>query len=337
MTLSRLRCREAFRLPQRGRHGGWQPIGGARTDLTGLTASEVQALFLTVGASAAATPGLKSALRKLVQALPETFRVDAEVATKSVVVDRARWGGRSAVDEPAFLEPLQEAVVRRRQIELGYETPGNAPGLRTVHPLGLVTKAGVWYLVGDTDQGRRVFRVSRMFQVRLLDDRAVWPDDFDLEEAWESIRVAVESKPRQAMAEALAEPWTLRPLRFLFANLITIGETQPDGRIAVTLIGDDTKPIAPKVAGFGAAVEVVSPESMRTELAAIGEASPPPTPGSHPLGRKWALTRWLMANFDSDLTLTISSSLVPSERRGRRQMVQNAAKTSRSSPALSSQ
>jgi len=35
--------------PQSGRGGGWQLVGGARTDLSGFSASEAQALFLLVG------------------------------------------------------------------------------------------------------------------------------------------------------------------------------------------------------------------------------------------------------------------------------------------------
>jgi predicted DNA-binding transcriptional regulator YafY len=49
---------------QPGRGGGWSLLGGARTDLTGLTASEVRALFLLTGPSAA-TPQLRSPPRKL--------------------------------------------------------------------------------------------------------------------------------------------------------------------------------------------------------------------------------------------------------------------------------
>src|SRR4249919_202067 len=62
---------------QAGRGGGWSLVGGARTDLSGLTASEARALFLMAGPSAA-TPQVKAALRKLVRALPETFRASAE-------------------------------------------------------------------------------------------------------------------------------------------------------------------------------------------------------------------------------------------------------------------
>ncbi|WP_329791126.1 HTH domain-containing protein [Lentzea sp. DG1S-22] len=76
----------------RGRGGGWRLVGGARTDLSGLTASEARALFLVAGPAAAATPAVKAALRKLVHALPEPFREQAEAAAASVVVDPRRWG-----------------------------------------------------------------------------------------------------------------------------------------------------------------------------------------------------------------------------------------------------
>ena len=55
---------------RQGRNGGWQLIGGGRTDLSGLTAAEARALFLVAGPSSSATPEVKAALRKLARALP---------------------------------------------------------------------------------------------------------------------------------------------------------------------------------------------------------------------------------------------------------------------------
>jgi predicted DNA-binding transcriptional regulator YafY len=75
---------------QTGRGGGWSLVGGARTDLSGLTAAEARALFLVAGPSAAVTREAKAALRKLVRALPETFRDEAEKAAAAVVLDAAR-------------------------------------------------------------------------------------------------------------------------------------------------------------------------------------------------------------------------------------------------------
>jgi predicted DNA-binding transcriptional regulator YafY len=77
---------------QPGRGGGWTLLGGARTDLSGLTAPEAQALFLLAGPASASTPALRSALRKLVRALPTPLRADAESAAEAVVLDPAGWG-----------------------------------------------------------------------------------------------------------------------------------------------------------------------------------------------------------------------------------------------------
>ena len=85
---------------QAGRGGGWRLLGEARTDLTGLTADETRALFVVAGASASATPDVRAALRKLVRALPETFRDEAEAAANAVVVDPAAWGATRPMARP---------------------------------------------------------------------------------------------------------------------------------------------------------------------------------------------------------------------------------------------
>src|SRR6202011_3053755 len=100
--------------PQPGRGGGWSLLGGARTDLSGLTATEAQALFLLVGPAASIVPEAKSALRKLVRALPDTFRADAEAAAGAVVIDPTRWGERGR-QQPNIAKALQTAVVQRRK------------------------------------------------------------------------------------------------------------------------------------------------------------------------------------------------------------------------------
>src|ERR1700738_4476085 len=53
--------------PQPGRGGGWSLVGDARTDLTGLSATEARALFLLVGPAASVSRQGKSARRQLVR------------------------------------------------------------------------------------------------------------------------------------------------------------------------------------------------------------------------------------------------------------------------------
>ena len=164
---------------QAGRGGGWSLLGGARTDLSGLTAAEARTLFLVAGPSAAATPQIKAALRKLVRALPEPFRADAEAAASAVVIDPTSWD-RAHVPAPEHLDVLQRAVVDGVRIRIVYAAPDRPETERTVHPLGLVAKASVWYLVAGTDAGMRTFRVNRVRSVAVTQDPVERPDGFDL-------------------------------------------------------------------------------------------------------------------------------------------------------------
>src|SRR5215212_4992159 len=118
-----------------GRGGGWSLVGGARTDLSGLTVDEARALFLAAGPATGATPGVQAALRKVLAALPAPLRQGAEQAAAAVVVDPTPWG-RAAPPEPEHLAHGRQAVVEGRQVELGYTGRAGVPSSRTVSPLG---------------------------------------------------------------------------------------------------------------------------------------------------------------------------------------------------------
>src|SRR5688572_22282512 len=164
--------------PQPGRGGGWQLVGGARTDLSGLTASEVQALFLLAGPASGITPEVKSALRKLVRALPDTFRADAEAAANAVVIDSTKWGELEKT-RPPMVEALQTAVVRRRKVRLVYGGRGGRSSERLIDPWGLANKNDVWYLIAGTDKGQRTFRIDRVVEATMTDLQAQRPSDFE--------------------------------------------------------------------------------------------------------------------------------------------------------------
>src|SRR5437588_2685230 len=219
---------------QAGRGGGWALVGGARTDLSGLTAAEARTLFLVAGPSSAVTPEAKAALRKLVRALPETFRAEAEKAASAIVLDPARWGGK-APSTPPHLEALQHAVIDGVQIRLGYTDAKGAVTDRVVHPLGLVSKGTTWYLVGDTDAGRRTFRVWRVQSVVLTDEPATRPADFDLQRAWQEIVATVDERRGLLHVTALADPDVIRWLRVRFGTRLVVGAVNDDGRVNVDI------------------------------------------------------------------------------------------------------
>lgn len=265
---------------QHGRGGGWQLIGGATTNLSGLSADEARALFLAIGPAASSTPELMGALRKLGSAIPETFRADAEAASMAVKIDPGGWSSVGPLPQVPHLEPLTAAVVERRQVVLMYESPRSGPSSRVVHPLGLVTKRSVWYLVADSDpagepDGRRTFRLDRVRGVEVLDLPVVRPVDFDLDAAWADIVTDVRTKQAGQRLRVRVQPSRLRALTWLYAGRHTVEAALGDGRTELSLFDLSDEAFAGQLAGFGAALEIVEPSSeLLAELARLaGELS----------------------------------------------------------------
>jgi predicted DNA-binding transcriptional regulator YafY len=252
-----------------GRNGGWRLVGEGRTDLSGLTSAETQALFLLAGPRAT-TPELRAALRKLVRALPEPFRATAEAASTAVVHDVDGWSGtRAERPIPVHLDAVQGAVINGRQIVLGYVAREGSPSTRVVHPLGLATKAGSWYLVGQTEAGLRTFRVDRIQSVDLTDDPVVRPDGFELVDAWKMITTEVEHVRLPVVVRALVEQRAMAWARYAFGTRIRIGHAVADGRVEVEIRSHSEQSIAGELAGSGRQIEVLEPDGVRLRLAEI--------------------------------------------------------------------
>ncbi|MEM9610109.1 MAG: WYL domain-containing protein [Actinomycetota bacterium] len=254
-----------------GRGGGWRLIGGARTDLSGLTAHEARDLFLVAGSAPTTPPTVKAALRKLAHALPEPFRDEAEAAAASLVLDSRRWGAPSAGSRvPPQLDDLRDAVIRGVQVRLGYVAAGGDESERIVHPLGLVAKDPSWYLVADTDAGRRTFRVDRVSSVELTDEPARRPDDFDLAAAWDEIAEGIDQLRTPLEVTAVCSPDGIGPLRMMLGDRLEIRGATDDGRIDVLIRGHSEFVVAGELAWMVEWLDVTGPPGVRDHLAEIG-------------------------------------------------------------------
>ncbi|MGX1778008.1 helix-turn-helix transcriptional regulator [Nocardia brasiliensis] len=255
--------------PQPGRGGGWSLVGGARTDLTGLTAGEARALFLLAGPSAGSVPEAKSALRKLVRALPQTFRSDAAAAADAVVIDPSRWG-QTDRELPQLVSLLQRAVVQRNKVRLQYTGRNRERTERLVDPWGLVDKDAVWYLIAGTDRGQRTFRVDRIAEAIVTTETAYRPDDFDLSAAWQEVVDEMEQRRASTAATVLISERQLPILRNQQGRNCVVDGPIPDGRIRVQVTAPTSWMLAQQLAGWGASIEVLDPPDVRAELARIG-------------------------------------------------------------------
>src|SRR5580704_10880969 len=195
-------------IADRGAGGGWSLLAGYETKLTGLSADEIQSLFVTRTPRLAADLGLQQASEgawtKLQAALPPSARSQADFVRQRVLVDTRGW--RNPAESAASLPVLLDALWRERQVRFVYEGVLCEPNERTVDPLGLVARGSVWYLIANRDSALRTYRVSRMRSAETLSTAASRPADFDLAAYWERSAAEFREKLPQFHAAFLAKP-----------------------------------------------------------------------------------------------------------------------------------
>ena len=116
---------------------------------------------------------------------------------------------------------LAGALWRGRRLDMRYRE-GTAVVSRRLDPLGLVLKAGVWYLLARRRGEERVYRVSRIVSARERPEEATRAADFDLAAAWASRSEAFE-RSRSHVEVTLRVPHS--QVRFLrSARIVEDGE-----------------------------------------------------------------------------------------------------------------
>jgi predicted DNA-binding transcriptional regulator YafY len=170
---------------ERGAAGGIVLADGYRKALTQFNEEELRALFVS-GDNPLADIGMSDkrplALEKLVGALPEAQRRAVEMARHRIYLDPRRW--KQATPPREHLATLRVAIWEDRRVRLHYADQNRKRTVRVIDPLGLVAKAGVWYLVARYGEEMRTFRAERMLDVEELDERFERPPNFDLVTFW---------------------------------------------------------------------------------------------------------------------------------------------------------
>jgi predicted DNA-binding transcriptional regulator YafY len=115
------------------------------------------------------TDALRSALRKVVAAMPPT---EAEAAER--LTGRIHLAARDEPARPPAARTLEQALVAARVVEIDYTDRHGEATRRAVEPVALVGLAESWYLVGHCRlrDGIRSFRLDRVVGARLTDEPA---------------------------------------------------------------------------------------------------------------------------------------------------------------------
>jgi len=255
----------------RGSHGGWQLDEDWRTQVPGLDEAELRALLMAqprVLGDPRLAAAAERALGKLMASLPVSMRAQANSIRQRLHIDTTGWRGLTETVDA--LPVVQEGVARDRKLTFHYRKPDGERSERTVDPLGLVAKGSAWYLVANTGEGFRTFRVSRIDSAMLLATPSERPQGFDLAAHWKTSTDQLRESRRKYVVTLRVEPraseklnmWRCHPPRGPALR------SPVDGWVTREVEFDDEEQACFIALGLGPRAEVLAPKSLRDRVQA---------------------------------------------------------------------
>ena len=257
---------------ERGRHGGFALLPGFRTELTGLNHDEALALLVAGSGRGEHVYGLGSALasamRKVVDALPEDHRTTASDAARRLLVEPetdllSRRLGTEDVPDTTMIE-VRRAVLGGHRLRVRYAARGQPPRWRTVDPIGLVTVRDRTYLLATRAGEDRTYRLSRVLAAEALPEPAQRPDKIDLDRIWRE-RCARFLSGDQIVVLVRVDPARREDLLGT-ALAVRAEEPDADGWLRLEVTYQDSWHAEWALWQLGAQAEALAPQALRTSL-----------------------------------------------------------------------
>ncbi|MET9027837.1 WYL domain-containing protein [Nocardia sp. NPDC004168] len=258
---------------ERGRHGGYALLPGFRTELTGLNHDEALALLIAGSRRGAQAFGLGSALAsamlKVIDALPESYRdTAADVAERLLVDPQTDLLSRRLIAEEVpytISAEIRRAVFAGHKLRIHYAAVDRTPKWRTVDPIGLVIVRDQGYLLATRSGADRTYRLSRVLAAKELSEPAQRPGRVDLDRAWQERstrfrtggdRIAVLVRVNPARREELVST----------ALAVRAEETDTNGWLRLEVIFQDSRHAEWALWQLTTDAEALAPQSLRTSL-----------------------------------------------------------------------
>jgi predicted DNA-binding transcriptional regulator YafY len=258
-----------------GRTGGIHLDPTYRVNLTGLTEAEALALGRVLKRlpleSHEHQQAADLALMKLLTALPTPQRLAVQRIQERVHLDPNSWWQERVA--PPSLEMLEQAIFEERRLRIRYEHRDGTLTESSIEPYGLVDKVGSWYLVAQRVGEWRTYRVERLREVCLLDDRFERQEPFDLAVHWREQSKQFESSiplfhctlhvPREELS---------RLEKYVAGRFHLVEDNAEENWIEVTLRLASFDEACILVWGLGDRVHIVTPQALRDAVVARAQA-----------------------------------------------------------------
>lgn len=262
-----------------GPGGGCQLMDDYRFPLRGLRPDEAEALLILGVPDALAEIGFGEALAAAQRGIKVTAGLPVLPDGPLVHLDMPRWF--RAQDDVPELQTLARATRQGRWLEFVYRGSRGSGGSgggdclpRAAGPLGLVNKAGTWYLVALTSSGRvAAFRARRIGSARLLPRSVERPAGFDLAAFWAGWSAEFAASRPRIEVTVRASPAALAAFPEVFGDgWPRASDPDSQGWRVVVLSFEHEIAAAHRLTGFGGSLEVLSPIEVRDRIVATAHA-----------------------------------------------------------------
>ncbi len=258
---------------ERGRHGGFALLPGFRTQLTGLNHDEALALLAAGSGRGEQVFGLGSALasavRKVVDALPESHQATTNDGAQRFLIDpESDLLSRRLVTEEvpgtAMVE-IRRAVLAGHKLRIHYAASDQKPQWRTVDPIGLATVRERSYLLATRSGEDRTYRLSRVLAAEELAEPAQRPDQVDLDRVWRERSTQFRTGGDQVTVLVRVNPARREEL---VSTALTARAEKPDadGWLRLEVTFQDSRHAEWALWQLTADAEALAPQSLRAAL-----------------------------------------------------------------------
>ena len=182
-------------------------------------------------------------------------------------------------DPVPYLSAVADAVWNQRRLHIRYRRWGTPPEVtRTIEPLGLVLKAGNWYLIARSPGGDRTYRVDRVLELETLEEVFEQPAGFDLGAFWKAYLERFHESMFTGEAVVRFSPDGMRALGRLMTPAViraareNAGEPDQAGWVRTVIPIESLRHAHGEMLKFGGDAEVLAPEELRERIAASARA-----------------------------------------------------------------
>jgi predicted DNA-binding transcriptional regulator YafY len=167
---------------------------------------------------------------------------------------------------------VSEALLNNQQLKISYQSREQiAPAVRTVNPLGMVSRGGLVYLIAAAADDLDTIRLRLMHRIHsaeILNVPAQRPANFELKTFIDSGHLGFgQGKMLTLKVAFMAE--TAMHLHDTRLSLDQQIESYDPGRVLVTATLADTQQLTWWLLGFGDKIEVIEPIELRQKIADI--------------------------------------------------------------------